>query len=601
MTRAAASGSSPVRIPGCASTRDAVPRPNGELYVLNQSVTIGHDSSGAVGAWRTWVTVFDAGADSNAAPVRSFDVATPRAGASTGFAVDPEGRVYIGSGPWQDRSRGSIDVFAARANGNVPPVRTIYGQKGVHTPVGIAVDPWDSLYVTNQQFAAIRVYPPRAKADSPAARLLGGLSTGLVIPTGLAFDRQQRLFVSDHAADLRIFERGATGDVEPWRVISPHYRFSGLGDPQHLVIDSRGSLYVRGRQGAGVYPSDAFGESEPVKFMAGDSAPALFAVDWVDRVYVLRRDTVSVFEPGGWMSRAPSRMLAVPAGMTDMAVDRSGWLYLANGDSSFVAVYPPWARGNAAPARTIAGDWTRISRPTDLALDRHDNLYVVNGVQPPGPVAVRVYGPGARGEAQPIRVITGSRTGLRTVGDIALDSRGDIYVADVDRLAVFEPGADGDVAPSRVLTGLERVRRIAIGRGDTLYVLSGDDMPRFFSGPMSRRPRREVTMAVYPPMAGGDAAPVRTIAITREGKSEGRPSGGFLTPSGMAVDSAGALHVSFCYPRPLVATYEPGASGAVAPTRVVEQVDTAATFTGPAGLTSACWGGFRVVGSSSPR
>ncbi len=573
-------------------TRDAVPRSDGQLFVLNQSVASGYDPSGAAGGWRTWVTVFDRGADGDAKPVRSFDVAEARIGAATGFAVDREGWVYIASAPWQERTDGSIEVFAARAKGNMRPIRTIYGQRRTGQPVGLAVDPWDSLYVTNQPYAAVRVYSPRAQADSPAVRLLGGMNTGFVIPIGLALDRQQRLFVADRAGDLRIFDRGETGDVEPWRVIS-----GGVGDPYHVAIDGGGLRYVRGERGAGVYAADAFGESKPLKLAPGESAPTLFASDWADQLYVLQRDTVMVFAPGGWIDRAPSRVLAVAPGVTGMAVDRSGWLYLANGDSSFVAAYPPRARGNDSPARVIAGDRTRLTRPTGLAIDRHDNLYVVNGKQPASEAAIRVYGPGARGEALATRVISGGSTGLKGVADLALDSRGDLYVAERGRIAVFAKGVDGNLAPSRVLNGpqagLGPVRRIAIGLGDTLYVLSGTDMPHRWSGPMSRRPILESTLAVYPPMASGDDEPVRTVAITREGKSEGLATGGFLSPSGMEVDSTGAVHVSFCDPTPSVVTYAPGASGAVAPTRM-ERADTG-SFTGPSGLTTACWGGFMVV------
>ena len=222
---------------------------------------------------------------------------------------------------------------------------------------------------------------------------------------------------------------------------------------------------------------------------------------------------------------------------------------------------------------------------------------MVNGKQPASEAAIRVYGPGARGEALATRVISGGSTGLKGVADLALDSRGDLYVAERGRIAVFAKGVDGNLAPSRVLNGpqagLGPVRRIAIGLGDTLYVLSGTDMPHRWSGPMSRRPILESTLAVYPPMASGDDEPVRTVAITREGKSEGLATGGFLSPSGMEVDSTGAVHVSFCDPTPSVVTYAPGASGAVAPTRM-ERADTG-SFTGPSGLTTACWGGFMVV------
>jgi hypothetical protein len=576
-------------------TQGLIARPDGELYVLNRSVLVGHDSAGAVGGWRTWVTVFDPRADGNATPRRSFDVGERRAGGATAFALDREGRIHIASAQRRERNSGSIDVFPAGANGNVAPIRTIYGQKRVKTPIAIALGPGDSLYVVNQEYAAIRVYSPRAKADSPAVRLIGGMKTGLVTPSGLAFDGKKQLVVADRAADIRMFEPGATGDVEPRRVISPHHPYGPIRDPRHVAVDGRGTLYVRGKKGAGMYAPDAIGASEPLTMMAGDSAPAFFAADWVGRLYVLRRDTVSVFEPRAWPRGRPVRVLAVPAGVSGMAVDRAGWVYLSNADSSFVAAYPPWARGNARPARTITGDRTRVSRPLGLAFDQRDNLYVLNGPQPDERAAVRVYAADATGEAEAVRVITGGRTGIGLVNDIAFDNRGDMYLAQGDTVAVFDAGAVGDQAPKRVLTAPQlRVRnayRLAIGPGDTLYVLRG-----YHWGPFLLRmpPPQDVSVTVYAPLAAGDAEPVRTIEITRQDKSAGRGHG-FLSPSDLAVDSGGAVYVSFCEPSPAVARYAPGASGAVAAERVWEASGSAG-FGGPVGLTSSCWEGFRVVG-----
>ena len=41
-------------------------------------------------------------------------------------------------------------------------------------------------------------------------------------------------------------------------------------------------------------------------------------------------------------------------GVTGIAVDDRGWLYLVESDSSAIKVYPPGANGDVAPGRTIA-------------------------------------------------------------------------------------------------------------------------------------------------------------------------------------------------------------------------------------------------------
>jgi hypothetical protein len=576
-------------------TRGAIVRPDGETYVLNQSVTNGHTPSGEKGGWRTWVTVFGRDAEGDATPVRSFDVTAGRVGAATGFGVDRQGQVFIASQTAQEYgAQGSIDVFAAGADGNVPPIRTLYGQKGVRAPTAIALDPLDSLYVTNQGYAAIRVYPPGAKADTSAVRLIGGAETRLLSPVGLTLDRAQRLLVADLGAGILVFARGATGDVAPRRVINPTMRHYPLKRPRLIALDSGGSMYVRGERGAGAYAADAFGESQPLQIVDGDSAPELFAFDGLDRFYALRKDTVSVFASGSWNIRRPIRQIAVAKGVTGMAVNRWGTLYLANADSSFIVVYGPEASGNVAPVRKIAGDRTRLSKPAGLALDRADNLYVVNGPQSPVQPSVRVYAPDARGTPEPVRVIAGSRTGIEQVTDIAFDSQGDIYLADGKRVAVFDAGANGNVAPSRTLTGLRNALRLAIGRGDTLYVLDGY-VPDPYIFLLRPPPPQNISINVYPPMAGGDIAPVRTLTIVQQNEGEWAAAG-LYSPMDLVVDSTGAIRVSFCMPSPTDAVYEPGASGVVRPVRVEALAKVTAS-----GMGDGCGDGFHVEGAFAAR
>jgi hypothetical protein len=69
--------------------------------------------------------------------------------------------------------------------------------------------------------------------------------------------------------------------------------------------------------------------------------------------------------------------------VTGIAVDDHGWLYLAERNFR-IRVYAPGASGDAAPSRTIAGPKTRLSLSAGIALDRRGRLYVANG--PPFPM-----------------------------------------------------------------------------------------------------------------------------------------------------------------------------------------------------------------------
>src|SRR2546427_9489988 len=77
-------------------------------------------------------------------------------------------------------------------------------------------------------------------------------------------------------------------------------------------------------------------------------------------------------------------VLPVPPFPTDI----SG-LYVANSNS--IAVYPPGASGNVAPARTISGTNTGLDFPFGVALDSAGNLYAANSRVK----SITVYPPGA--------------------------------------------------------------------------------------------------------------------------------------------------------------------------------------------------------------
>ena len=125
---------------------------------------------------------------------------------------------------------------------------------------------------------------------------------------------------------------------------------------------------------------------------------------------------------------------------------------------------------------------------------------------------IRVYGPRARKEPEPVRVIDGWNAWAPSVLGIEVDSRGNSYVT-AGEVVVYPPSAREGDPPVRKITGPATSLRspvdLAIGPGDTLYVLNALGTWRCGRGAPA-----EVSVTVYPPGADGNVKPVRRIMLT---------------------------------------------------------------------------------------
>src|SRR5439155_26058342 len=114
------------------------------------------------------------------------------------------------------------------------------------------------------------------------------------------------------------------------------------------------------------------------------------------------------------------------------------------------------------PVRTVPGTATTgIIVPGDVALDSTGNLYVANN----NGNNILVYPPGVSGSWPPARTISGASTGLSggTRG-IVLDSAGNLFVAVyTNSIVMFAPGANGNVAPLRTISGTNTGLNVPVG------------------------------------------------------------------------------------------------------------------------------------------
>ncbi len=289
--------------------------------------------------------------------------------------------------------------------------------------------------------------------------------------------------------------------------------------------------------------------------------------------------TVTVYPTGSNGNVAPSAtigdddptsglQLDEPQGV---ALDASGNTYVVTAADNTVSVFPP-ARGgrDIFTSAIIAGPNTGLNFPVSIALDANGNIYVANDVTAASAGTVTVYPAGSNGNAAPMWTISGSNTGLDVPNGIALDARGNIYVANngsyptfIGTVTVYPAGSDGNVAPSSTIvgsnTGLNGPYGIALDASDNIYVANSGSYP--FS-----------TVTVYPAGSDGNVAPSSTIVGSNTGLNG---------PYGIALDAGGNIYVADEH-SDTVTVYPPGSDGNVAPIATI--VGPATQLDYPAGI-----------------
>jgi sugar lactone lactonase YvrE len=318
------------------------------------------------------------------------------------------------------------------------------------------------------------------------------------------------------------------------------------------------TIFVANHYDVTAYPAGSSGDVAPIAVTTDMAYPSGIARDVSGRIYVANfaTNTVTVYAANANGNVPP---IAVIGGSktrltnpTGIALDASGRIYVLNGAkyrNGIITVYPPLGTStgilNQTPIAAIAGSKTLLNYPTGIALDSLGNIYVANEFG--GPVVphdrfdrgrLTVYLAGSSGNIAPIATISGAATGLAYPVAIALDSGGNIYVANEytanassglgwnASITVYPAGSKGNAPPSAIITGdntdLDYPQGIALDPSRNLYAVG------YVNG-VGR------SVNVYPAGSNGDASPTATIAGADTGLSE---------PHGIVLDSSGSLYVS---------------------------------------------------------
>lgn len=282
------------------------------------------------------VIAFARDANGNAPPVAQIAGTKTRLPYPRAVTLDASQNVYVSNYTPLEKLK-NVDVFAAGAQGNVAPLRTIAGSATeLHAPGALSVDSVGNIYALDQYYAgsgcfdpthgcwAVNVYPTGADGDVAPVRSIRGPATKLYYAYGLVADGAGNVYVANGYpinCCVTIYAAGSKGNVKPTRTIQGSR--TGLYVPVGIALDAHGNIYVLNAEGSPtrsvtVYAAGAKGNAKPIREIVGQNtglyaAPVGIAVDGGDRLYVLQSGTsnsISVFAPGANGDVAPIRVIA---------------------------------------------------------------------------------------------------------------------------------------------------------------------------------------------------------------------------------------------------------------------------------------------------
>ncbi len=257
------------------------------------------------------------------------------------------------------------------------------------------------------------------------------------------------------------------------------------------------------------------------------------------------------------------------------SADPSPTLFVTDGCSNAVTAYPAASNGDVSPLAPVPSG---LAEPQFVAIDASGNIYATNSCG--GNNTITIYAKGSNGDSPPIAIIGGSNTGLSSPAGIVVDSSGNIYVADdgpfglgTGSVFVYSARSNGNVAPIATIsgsnTGLEDPLGIAVDSSGNIYVADCGDC----DGGVTAR------VFVYPALGSstGLLNEVPTTAISGY-------DAGLVYPRGIAVDSGRNIYVtddgmrySVVFP-PSVFVFSAGSNGDAVPTATISGSDTGLSY-----------------------
>jgi len=516
-----------------------------------------------------YVTAYPKGGKGDLAPIAlTTDMTNPG-----GIARDVSGRIYVTNTPTN-----TITIYAADAEGNVPPLAVIGGSLTLlANPTAIALDASGKIYVLNTGTTAITVYPPLANGagilNQPPVAVIRASKTQLRDPVAMAVDAAGDVYVANQRSGptrpvkdyspgvITIYSAGSNGNVAPAVTIKGHA--TGLTNPVGIALDSDGDIYVGNTIGfvnrkvtypasIEVFSAGSNGDAPPVALIAGSHTnigyPQGIVVDSQRNIYttgyaVIGNNSVAaidVYPAGSTGDVAPTAAIDGPTGLSEnaIALDANGNLYALNSSggpagTGSVTEYSAGSIGDVAPINTITSSFTGINNSSAIAVDAGGKIYVTNQFEN----SVGIYAAGSYATGPPIATITGEKTGLNFPFSIGLDANNNIFVLNSnDTVTVYGAGDVGDATPTKTICidtiGNNAPNAIAVSPGGALYVANQGVIT------CNSRQCHETSpgsIDIYPARSSGNAKPSAVIS---------GPDTNLAYPTAIAVSNRGNIFVA---------------------------------------------------------
>lgn len=202
--------------------------------------------------------------------------------------------------------------------------------------------------------------------------------------------------------------------------------------------------------------------------------------------------------------------------------DTSGNVYVADALAGSIFKFSAGSSGNVAPAATITS--ASLFQPDGLAVDSSGKIYVTDYLSG----NILVFAANASGNSVPVSTMTG----IAAVGDIKLDSAGDIYVITKSGATTLASEYAAPAAGTTAPTAIRTISTVQNAASAVAIDPSGNVFVADYQAPIIEE-------------YGAGGSSVTPIATFSPNTAAGGPAAGFGFPpgfGGIAVDAAGHLY-----------------------------------------------------------